>query len=158
MRQLSFDELNITTSRIRLRETTTSYFPDRPQVSNPDDLCRIMWREVFADRANEVFVVGLLNTNNILQSLVVVSEGGLASSIVEPRSVFQAALLDNAASLVAAHNHPSGNPEPSRQDIRITRQLSEAGKLLSIPMHDHLIITGEHSYTSLAQRGVIAHS
>jgi DNA repair protein RadC len=83
-----------------------------------------------------------------------VSIGGLAASIVEPRQIFKTAILANAAALILAHQHPSGNPEPSREDIRITRQLVEAGKIMGIPIHDHLIIT-DSQYTSLAERGVL---
>ena len=80
--------------------------------------------------------------------------GGLVSSIVEPRAVFSAAINAHAASLILCHAHPSGNPEPSREDIRITRQLVECGKLMGIPIHDHLIIA-ENTYTSLVERGLM---
>ena len=65
------------------------------------------------------------------------------------------AILANAAAVIVAHNHLTGNPEPSREDIRITRQLVEAGKLMGVPIHDHLIILGDSGYTSLAQRGMM---
>jgi DNA repair protein RadC len=74
---------------------------------------------------------------------------------VSARDVFKAAILANAAALICAHNHPSGATEPSRQDIRITKQLMEAGKLLDIPVHDHLIIGFDGAYTSLAERGLM---
>jgi DNA repair protein RadC len=106
------------------------------------------------DLKKEIFKVVHLNTANVIIGDYDVSEGGLAASIVEPRAVFEKAILDNAASVICLHNHPSGNPEPSRQDIRITRQLVEAGKLMGIPVHDHLIIAGT-THTSLAARGVI---
>ncbi len=82
------------------------------------------------------------------------SAGGLAVSIVEPRQVFKAAVLANASALLLSHNHPSGNPEPSREDVAITKQLVEAGRVMGIPVHDHLIIAG-HGYTSLAERGLL---
>lgn len=85
--------------------------------------------------------------------LHVVSVGGLAASIVEPRQVFKAAVLANAAALILAHNHPSGNPEPSKEDIQITKQLKQAAGVMGVAIHDHLIIT-ERSYTSLANRGL----
>jgi DNA repair protein RadC len=68
--------------------------------------------------------------------------------------VFKAAVLANAASLLLAHNHPSGNPEPSREDVEITKRLVETGRLMGIPVHDHLIVTGD-GYTSLAERGLM---
>jgi DNA repair protein RadC len=106
------------------------------------------------DLKKEIFKVVHLNTANVILGDYTVSEGGLAASIVEPRAVFERAILDNAASVICLHNHPSGNPEPSRQDVRITRQLVEAGKLMGIPVHDHLIIAGT-TFTSLAERGVM---
>lgn len=69
--------------------------------------------------------------------------------------MFKAAVLANAAALIVVHNHPSGNPEPSREDIRITRQLVEAGRVMGIPIHDHLIIV-DGGYTSLAERGLLS--
>ena len=75
-------------------------------------------------------------------------------SIVEPRAVFQKAILENAASVICLHNHPSGNLEPSREDIRITRQLVECGRLMGIPVHDHIIIAGD-GFTSLSERGLM---
>ena len=101
-----------------------------------------------------MFVVVHLNTANVIVSDYTVSEGGLAASIVEPRAVFQRAILENAAAIVCLHNHPSGNPEPSREDVQITKQLVEAGKLMGVPVHDHLIIAGR-GYTSLAERGLM---
>ena len=86
-----------------------------------------------------------------------VSQGGLAASIVEPRAVFRKAILENAAAVICLHNHPSGNPEPSREDIRITRQLVAAGKLMGIPVHDHLIIAGA-TFTSFAERGLMGNT
>ena len=126
---------------------------DRVQVCSPEDVASV-YGPLMRDLKKEVFKVVHLNTANVIISDYDVSEGGLAASIVEPRAVFEQAILDNAASVICLHNHPSGNPEPSRQDIRITRQLVEAGKLMGIPVHDHLIIAGT-SHTSLASRGVI---
>ena len=106
------------------------------------------------DLNREVFVVLHLNTANVVTSEYTLTTGGLAASIVEPRQVFERAILESAASVVCLHNHPSGNPEPSREDVQITKQLVEAGKLMGIPVHDHLIIAGR-GYTSLAERGLM---
>jgi DNA repair protein RadC len=99
-------------------------------------------------------VVVHLNTANVITDDYTISEGGLAASIVEPRAVFQRAVLENAAAVICLHNHPSGNPEPSREDVSITRQLVEAGRLMGIPVHDHIIIAGDR-YTSLVERGLM---
>ena len=125
----------------------------RIQVRSPQDIANVYGPHM-RNLKREIFKIVLLNTANIIVSDHTISEGGLAASIVEPRAVFQKAILDNAASLICLHNHPSGNPEPSREDIRITRQLVEAGKIIGIAVHDHLIIAGKQ-FTSLAERGLL---
>lgn len=125
----------------------------RTQVTSPADVAAVYGPKL-RDLKREVFVVVHLNTANIIVGDYTVSEGGLAASIVEPRAVFQRAVLENAAAVICLHNHPSGNPEPSREDVAITRQLVEAGKLMGIPVHDHIIIAGA-GYTSLAERGLM---
>lgn len=134
-----------------VRESDEEY--ERVQLTSPDDAALFL-QEYFRDKDREEFLLVLLNTANVIIDLAVVSVGGLAASIVEPRQVFKTAALANAAAIICVHNHPSGNPEPSREDIRITRQLVEAGKLMGIPVHDHLIIAGK-TYTSLAERGLM---
>ncbi len=106
------------------------------------------------DLRKEVFRVLLLNRANRLLKEVTVSEGTLEASIVHPRDVFREALLEPAAGIILIHNHPSGNPSPSEEDLRITKQLVEAGRLLGIKVYDHIILAGE-SYRSLADEGLI---
>lgn len=125
----------------------------RVQVSCPEDVVSVYGPRL-RDLKNEVFVVVHLSTSNGILGDETISEGGLASSIVEPRAVFRRAILENAAAVICLHNHPSGNPEPSRKDLQVTRQLVESGKLMGIPVHDHIIIAGA-TYTSLAERGVM---
>ncbi len=126
---------------------------ERVQVCAPGDVAAAYGPKL-RDLKREVFVIVLLNTANVITGDFTISEGGLAASIVEPRAVFQRAVVENAAAIVCLHNHPSGNPEPSREDVQITKQLVEAGKLMGIPVHDHLIIAGR-GYTSLAERGLM---
>jgi len=126
---------------------------DRVQVTCPEDVADV-YGPLLRDLDKEVFKVVHLNTANVVIGDYTISEGGLSSSVVEPRGVFEQAILDDAAAVICLHNHPSGNPEPSREDIRITRQLAEAGETMDIPVHDHLIIAGTE-HTSLAERGVI---
>lgn len=125
----------------------------RPQVYGPDDIAAL-YGPFMRDLRNEIFRIVLLNTANVVLGDRVISEGGLAASIVEPRAVFREAILENAAGIVCLHNHPSENPEPSREDIRVTHQLVDAGQIVGIPIHDHIIIAG-HQYTSLAERGLM---
>lgn len=151
-----FEDYSISKARIELREEKRFYGPEeRNQVTAPDEVCALLWEEIYKTAACEVFVTCLLNTANVVQTVVKTSEGGLSGTVVNPRDVYQPALLDNASAVICAHNHPSGNREPSREDLKMTRKLSEAGEVLGIPLHDHLIVVGESDYTSLAERGVL---
>jgi DNA repair protein RadC len=106
------------------------------------------------DLKREVFRVALLDAQNGLLRDVVVSEGTLSASLVHPREVFKPAILESAASVILLHNHPSGDPTPSREDIRLTRQLVECARLLDLRIHDHVVI-GRGRFISLAERGII---
>ena len=106
------------------------------------------------DLRKEIFKVLLLNRANRLIKEVSISEGTLDASVVHPRDVFREALLEPAAGIILVHNHPSGNPSPSEDDLRITKQLVEAGRLLGIKVYDHIILAGE-AYRSLADDGLI---
>jgi DNA repair protein RadC len=100
--------------------------------------------------AKEQFVVILLNNKNKVIGTEVVSEGSLSSSIVHPREVYAPAILHHAAAIMVAHNHPSGDPKPSIEDEEVTRQLLRSGKVLGIPMIDHVII-GDGNYYSFLE-------
>ncbi len=106
------------------------------------------------DLKHEVFRIALLDAQNGLLRDRVVSEGTLSASLVHPREVFKPAILESAASVILIHNHPSGDPTPSREDIRLTRQLVECARMLELRIHDHLIV-GHGRFVSLAERGVI---
>lgn len=102
----------------------------------------------------ERFVVLSLNTRNALLGMDVVSDGSVDQCTVDPRTVFRAALARNASGIVLAHNHPSGDPEPSFQDRELTRQFVRAAQLLCIKLLDHLVL-GSTSYTSMLTRGLL---
>jgi DNA repair protein RadC len=106
------------------------------------------------DLRREVFRIALLDAQNGLLRDVVISEGTLSASLVHPREVFKPAILESAASVILLHNHPSGDPTPSREDVRLTRQLVECARLLDLRIHDHVVI-GHGRYVSLAERGVV---
>ena len=106
------------------------------------------------DLQQEIFKVLLLDSANHLRGDETISLGILNSALVHPREVFRRAILEPAASIILLHNHPSGNPEPSSEDIQVTRQLCEAGKIMGIPVHDHIIIA-QDSYASFAERGLL---
>jgi DNA repair protein RadC len=106
------------------------------------------------DLKREVFRVALLDAQNGLIRDRIVSEGTLSASLVHPREVFKPAILESAASVILLHNHPSGDPTPSREDIRLTRQLVECARLLDLRVHDHVVI-GRGAFVSLAEQGVV---
>jgi DNA repair protein RadC len=103
----------------------------------------------------EVFFVLLLDSRNRLIQEVEVSRGSLNQSLVHPREVFAPALRESAASILVLHNHPSGDPHPSREDCEVTRRLAEAGEILGIRLLDHIVVGGE-SYRSLSREGWLA--
>ena len=100
----------------------------------------------------EYFKVLFLNQANQVLGYTLISEGGITETSVDIRIILQAALLTNSVALVLAHNHPSGNPRPSRQDMEITKQVKEAAKLMRITVIDHLILT-DAGYYSFADEG-----
>ena len=99
-------------------------------------------------------MVLLLNSANVLLKDVKISEGILNSSLVHPREVFQPAILESAASIILMHNHPSGEVNPSQEDKDITYRLIESGKMMDIPVLDHIII-GDGKYFSFREGGLI---
>jgi len=106
------------------------------------------------DLKREVFRIALLDAQNGLLYDRVISQGTLSASLVHPRDVFKPAILESAASVILLHNHPSGDPTPSREDVRLTRQLVECARLLDLRIHDHVVI-GRGRFVSLAEKGVI---
>lgn len=114
-------------------------------------------RTLIPDDAREHFGVFMLNSQNRLVAYHEVSVGTLSASPVHPREVFGPALrIMGVASLVLVHNHPSGDPTPSREDIRLTRQLADAARLLDLKIHDHIITgNGAGGHVSLAERGIL---
>lgn len=122
--------------------------PDR--IDRPEDAFALF--EDLAREPQEMFVAAFLDTKNGLISRRTIHVGTLQASLVGAREIFREAVRENAASVVIAHNHPSGDPEPSPEDIEVTRYLKEAGKLLDIPVVDHIVV-GRSRSVSLAQRG-----
>ncbi|MEW6573414.1 MAG: DNA repair protein RadC [Bacillota bacterium] len=119
----------------------------RPAVTTPEDAARLVMRRMQRlDR--EEFRVILLNTKNRVIQVETVAVGTLNSSGVEPREVFKNAIRRSAAAIILVHNHPSGDPTPTREDVALTRRLIEAGLLVGIEILDHIII-GDNRYVSL---------
>ena len=125
----------------------------RVQLSTPAE-AYAAFAPLMEDLKHEVFRVALLDAQNRLLRDRVISAGTLSASLVHPREVFKPAIVESAAALILLHNHPSGDPTPSREDIRLTRQLAECARLLDLSIHDHVIIGHAH-YVSLAEQGLL---
>jgi DNA repair protein RadC len=106
------------------------------------------------DEPSEVFAILCISTKHRVIAYHEVSRGTLDSTLAHPREVFKAALLANAAAIIAAHNHPSGDPTPSPDDLDLTRRLAVAGDVLGVPMLDHIII-GDGRYYSFKEAGCL---
>ncbi len=124
------------------------------QVSSPYDAARIA-SELLQGYDRELFLVIALSTANRIIGAHVAHMGTLDASIASPREVFRFALLVNAKSVILAHNHPSGNLEPSKADIEVSKDMKAAGALMAISVLDSLVIGYDGRYTSLAERGLI---
>lgn len=128
-------------------------FDDRYVIRSPEDGAKYVMNDM-RFLTQEHFVALYLNTKNQVLHKQTVFIGSLNASIVHPREVYKEALRHSAASIICMHNHPSGDPTPSREDIEVTRRLSECGKILGIELLDHLII-GENKFVSLKEKGYL---
>ncbi len=137
-----------------VKESNSVYDLSGKKVSSPMDAADIA-REVFKtdSQAEEIFGILTLDTKNNVNGVFEVSRGSLNSSIVHPREVFKRALLQNASTIILVHNHPSGECEPSHEDIVLTNRLDECGKILGIKILDHIIL-GE-SFYSFKEAGLL---
>ncbi len=135
------------------RRVSSSHIGERPQIRCPEDVAGLVMEEMrHLDR--EHFVVLALNTKNQVLMKETVSIGTLNSSLVHPREVFKNALRRSAAAVILVHNHPSGDPTPSGNDIKITQQLQEAGNIVGIQVLDHIVI-GDNTFIGLKAKGII---
>lgn len=122
-------------------------------IGSPEDGAMLLMPRLRYEN-NEHFLAVLLNSKNKVINIEQISEGSLTASVVHPREVFAAAVVNHAAALLVAHNHPSGDPTPSREDRNLTDVLSKAGEIMGIPLLDHLII-GDATYFSFKEHGYI---
>ncbi len=125
---------------------------DKPLVKTPDDVAGLV-RGRLKDKKKEHFLALLLDTRNQLIKAAEISIGSLDTSIVHPREVFKEAISASAASVIFVHNHPSGDPEASEDDIKLTKRLAEAGEIVGIDVLDHIII-GDKKFLSLKREGL----
>ncbi len=126
---------------------------DRYIIRSPDDGAKYVMDEM-RFLSQEHFVCIYLNTKNQVLHKQTVFIGSLNASIVHPREVFKEAMKRSAASIICFHNHPSGDPNPSREDIEVTQRLSECGKIIGIDLLDHIII-GDQKFVSLKEKGYV---
>ena len=128
-------------------------------ITNPQNvheiLSRVLHSDNEVDRMKEHFWIVGLNTRNVIQYIDLVSLGTLCSSLVHPREVYRFAIMKAISSLIISHNHPSGDPEPSEEDLRITRRLTDAGKIIGIELLDHIIIGNDGGFCSFKEKGLM---
>lgn len=135
------------------RRVSNLEFTDRYCIRSPEDAAKYMMNEM-RFLTQEHFVCLYLNTKNQVMHKQVVFIGSLNASIVHPREVYKEAFRRSAASIICLHNHPSGDPSPSREDIEVTKRLVECGKIIGIDLLDHIII-GENKFISLKEKGYV---
>jgi DNA repair protein RadC len=133
-------------------QSQEKFFCDR-RITSPKEIADI-YIPLLKDELKERFIIVCLNSANKIIRHEIISIGNLNSSVVHPREVFKTALDNSSASIIIIHNHPSGNPEPSNEDIAITRKLVEAGKIMDVPVFDHIIIAG-NCFTSFVEKRLI---
>lgn len=149
------EKLEMVKEILRIKQVVTKGVIVREKIASPQDAVKIATKYI-GDEDREVFLVIVLNTKNQVNAVHRCHVGSINSSIVHPREVMKAAILNNGASIIVAHNHPSYNPEPSREDIAVTERLKEVGTLLGIELLDSLIVTDNpEKYISLKEKGYL---
>ena len=145
----------MTKYRLELVKEESHKYEVETRISCPKDIYEVLTKVCRIQcNAEEVFILITLNTKNIVTGYFEVHRGTINTSLVHPREVFKRALLNNASNIMVAHNHPSGDPNPSKEDIQITERLKEAGNLLGINLLEHIIV-GDDKYISLKEKGVL---
>jgi DNA repair protein RadC len=125
---------------------------ERPRVTSPADAANLLMGEMMLLEQEHLRLI-LLDTRNYVLKTPTVYKGSLNTSVIRIGELFRAAIKENAAALIVVHNHPSGDPAPSPEDVHVTRQIAKAGNLLDIELLDHIII-GRQRYASLKERGL----
>ena len=139
--------------RVVLEKEVSMNYPDLSYIiRSPEDVVQVgkSFMRIHEEPEEYMYMI-CLNTKNRVIGVFEISHGNVNSSIVGTREIFQKALLANAVSIILMHNHPSGDPSPSREDIEVTRRIVEAGKIIGIQVLDHIIIGDK--YSSLKEKG-----
>lgn len=136
-----------------VRETNPPYHVGQP-IMSPAEAARLLG-PIIADEPQEVFMVAVCDARHRYRGHYEVSRGSATTSIVHPREVFAAALMRNASALFLFHNHPSGDPKPSDEDVAVTRRLVHAAELLGLRILDHVIVGHAGNYCSFKETGLL---
>ena len=152
------ETINLFTSNLAEIEI---FYRNKVRVSDMEKVCGSrdtyeVLQRIWSNKIDHIeeFMVLCLNRANRVLGWAKVSQGGLSGTVADPKVIFQVAIKSNACSIILAHNHPSGNLQPSEADIHLTRKLKEAGVLLDLPVLDHLIVSSE-GYYSFADEGLL---
>lgn len=121
-------------------------------LSSPEEVCKAFFR-IAGDALQEHMMVFLVDTKNRITHYEIISIGTLNQAVVHPRDAFRSAISHNAASVILAHNHPSGDSTPSAEDVEVTKRMADAGRVIGIPLLDHVIVCRE--YYSFKENGRI---
>lgn len=142
--------------RLVLKEEESIEYKEKVSINSSSDVARMAVHVLGLDRdPEEVLTLLTMNTKGTVTGVFEVSRGSLSSTIVTPREVFKRALLDNASRIILIHNHPSGDPRPSRDDINMTDEMVRCGRLLKIEVLDHLIVGLGGEWVSLREHGEV---
>ena len=144
--------VEITRIRQEVREPDVSL--ETTHITSPEDAFLVA-RRFIQDDDREVFLVILLNTKNRVIAVHRAHVGSINSSIIHPREIFKSAILNNATSLIVSHQHPSGDPKPSLEDIEVTERLQEVGCIIGIKLLDHIVVGAGDDYVSLKAQGIL---
>jgi DNA repair protein RadC len=145
--------MDIAVFRLSLIKEKSIAYGQSSLVLSPQQVYELI-KEYLQDTDREHFIAIFLDSRSAVIGMHTVSVGTLTESLVHPREVFKGAILANAASIIVAHNHPSGDHFPSEADLSVTAKLKESGRIVGIPIEDHVII-GREGFTSFRQQGVL---
>jgi DNA repair protein RadC len=149
---IKFRQIRAVYEKLEVREEVQAYLPPDRRYTSPEQISQIF--SFLTSESKEYFFCLHMDGKNRICCIDCVSIGSLNQSIVHPREVFKTALLSSAAAIILIHNHPTGDPSPSSEDIAITRRLKEAGELLGIRVLDHVIV-GSDGVCSFVERGLV---
>lgn len=141
---------------VRIKQEVSKTREERFQISSPEDVNRYAY-DLIGEDDREVFLVMVLNTKNHVVAVHRCHVGSLSASIIHPREVFKSAILNNGAGIIGIHQHPSGDPKPSREDLSVCERLEKAGRILGIELIDFCVLgenaRGEIAYVSMREEG-----